>query len=170
MSDCKSAREKYLEMAQEVEDLDKKSQDISTQIADLRDKQEALFQTLLEEEKLLEGTEWSLQFLNGKARLFTHVNRSAKPNSGDTTDDKLNTISNLLRASWHSFYEITDDISIQFNDNEVEIDFTEVRLILPFVTKHKMVVDTSKFVDELRKARRQTSQLEKMAHQLGIKE
>ncbi len=125
----------------------------------LRQQRAGLIARMLVEEKLMEGTEWEMTLdHNSIARL------SLKKDD----EGKMNYVEDLARDGWHSSFEIESGVTLQFDDNEISIEFQSAKMMIPFAKKNGMKVSGTTLTNKLSQLKRDVAALEIVCHQFNL--
>jgi len=154
-------RDKLKEIDQELDLIDEQKQKLDNQSFDLVVKRHAIVAKLILDETLLENTTWTIK--------TSSLSSYLEYNGGRTDIPAMKEISEIASVGFHSTFELSPGVRIQFDDNKVSLKFDDNKLVLAFATKHKLKVLGTNITDQLRKLQRQISGLEALCHIFNLK-
>jgi hypothetical protein len=157
-----SLRIKYDELDQKIKKLDERQNLISDEISKITEQQYTILQQIIQEEKLLQDTNWELK-LNGDRVYLTCLDSRADESSS------LHCLDTLLNNTYHYSFNLEEGSEIRFDDNQISIHFDENRLATPLIKKYGLKVSSGTVAGKLLALKRQMNQLEILAHQFNIK-
>ena len=148
------------DLTAQVKLLDEQSAELQTQAFSLRSKREELIAQMILEDEVLSGTDWEL-LLSGDSSPYLEY-------TGPVDVDPMQEVIKLARTDWHCWFELSDGIRLQFDDDGVSLIFKEPRQLMPFVKKHKLIITGTGISDKLAKLKREVATLEDVCHQFNL--
>jgi hypothetical protein len=145
-------------LASEIKSLDEQSSELQAKSYNLRQEREQLIAQFILDEKLLDGTDWELTLNSNNSVVLSYTSKNSK---------SMTDITELARTDYHSWFELSSGIRLQFDDGAVSLNFSEPKQVLPFVKKNRLNVDGSGVSDRLSKLKRDVAALESICHQFG---
>jgi hypothetical protein len=148
------------EITAQVKDLDDRSAELQAEAFKLRTEREELIAQMILEDKMLANTDWELR-LSGEANPYLEYR-------GPIDEGTMDDLFKLARTDWHCWFELTDGIKLQFDDNNVSLTFSEAKQIMPFIKQNKLKVTGTGVSDKLAKLKREVAALEDACHQFNL--
>lgn len=149
-------RERIDALGKQIKELEDKAADLQASAFKLRTEREELIAEMILSEGLLSETDWSIR-LNGETNPYLEY-------SGDLNLPNIDELLKVARADWHCWFELTDGVRLQFDDNDISLTFQEPKQLMPFVKKNKLKVSGTGITDKLAKLKREVSALEDVCH------
>lgn len=153
-------KEQIAALYDEIKVLEDEAANLQVKSFELRQRREELIAQMILEEKMLDRTNWELNLNPSDSATLDYA--------GAITDEVIVSIRELCWAGWHSSFELSDGVSLQFDGNEVYLQFTETKQVMPFVKKSGLTISGSGVSDKLNKLKREVAALEKIAHQFNL--
>lgn len=155
-----SARQDLLVVDGQLKDLETKVEALHEEEYPLYLKRHETVQRLLDEEKPLRGTEWTLKF-NYDGHLFLEFD-------GHRFDDNMKEVHELCSTSWHADFKLEEGVSLDFNDTIVSLRFEDPSKIADAAKRHGLKVSSSNLEERAEMLRRELAGLALVSAQLGL--
>lgn len=153
-------REQLKSIKEKIDSLSNQTSDISKEIWEWSEKQSSTICEIILEDKLLEGTHWTLS---------TGTYQTQLDYAGKLEDqDKIDKIEKLWSGDYADLF-LEPGMTLHVNDEGAYLQFDDPKLMPAFVQKHKLIVDGGQIIKRLRELRREISALEVICHQFNIK-
>jgi len=147
------------ELTTKIKDLEDRSANLQVESFDLRQKREELIARMIVEEKLMHDTEWELT--------IDH-NSTASLSLKKDDNGNMDYVTELARTDYHSWIEISDGISLRFDDSEISISFKDSKLVIPFAKKNGLKISGNTLTGRLAQLKRDVAALEIICHQFSL--
>lgn len=151
-----TAKERILELSEQIKSLEDRAADLHVDAFTMRTEREALISQMILDEKLLADTDWEIK-LDGSSGVYLQW-----------TAGEMEAITELVRTDWHSWFELSDGIKLQFDDTDITLTFKEGKQLLPFAKKNKLKLNGTGISDRLAKLKREAVALEDICHQFNL--
>jgi hypothetical protein len=155
-----TAKARIQELTNQIKTLEDQAADLHTDAFNLRTEREQLIAQMILDEKLLSESNWEIR-LDGGTSVYLEFK------DGDA-GGPMDTITELARTDYHSWFELADGIRLQFDDNDITLTFKESKQLMPFVKKNKLKVTGTGIIDRLAKLKREAAALEDICHTFNI--
>lgn len=133
-----------------------KQGDLRVEAGDLEDQIGKISRQLILDEKILAGTEWSIQLSSGKTNLYLEYE--------DGFDSApMKKLKDLFWNGWHSSYSLTEEYELHFDDTRITIWFDSDDLINEFVELHQIKLINSCLPDMIERSKIELEALQKLA-------
>jgi hypothetical protein len=152
------------DLGKRIDEMDERSSELGHQAWEMRRRREELIAQLILEEDLLSGSTWDVELGNYAASSGTYLNYTGRLQDGST----MKKVVDLARDDYHSTFDLTEGVTVRFDDNDITLTFKEGRMILPFVQKYGLVINGTSIQDKLAKLKRDVAALELVCHQLKL--
>jgi hypothetical protein len=152
--------EQIAELDKSINKLDTLSGELQKKAWGLREKRNKLIAEMILEENLLGQTTWTISMSGGGV----YLSFNGAPQKGTAMD----TIAELARTDYHCDFTLQDGITLRFDDNDTSLVFKESKTMLPFITKHGLIINGSSIQDALSKLKREVASLEATCHQFKL--
>ena len=153
-------RERIELLGKQIKTLEDQSAELQASAFKLRTEREELIADMILDEGLLSETDWSIR-LNGETNPYLEY-------SGNLDLPNIDELVKLARADWHCWFELTDGVRLQFDDNDISLTFQEAKQLMPFVKKNKLKISGTGIADKLAKLKREVSALEDVCHSFNL--
>jgi hypothetical protein len=141
---------------------------LDQQMASLRDQEfelivarHKIIQKLLNEEKPLRGTAWTLE-LNHEGRVYLEY-------TGSRQDDQLEELNKWCSKSWHDDFKVDDDVIIYFDDNVLTLGFKDPNKIIEIARRFELVILGSNISERVALLKQELNGLENICQQFALK-
>lgn len=147
------------EMGSIIKKLEDEAARFHAEAYDLRTKRAGMIARMLVDEKMMEGTEWELTIDHNSV---AHL--SLKKDE----EGRMDYVEKVTRDGWHSSFEIESGITLQFDDNEIAIDFQNAKMMIPFAKKNGLKISGNTLTNKLTQLKRDVAALEIVCHQFNL--
>lgn len=154
-----SKREEFTANQLKIEELNGQSDELREQSYQLEEQNQLLVKGIIEEERLLDGTEWRIK-PNGKSVYLEYA--------GSLRDEIIAKLVELTWHGYHSSFDLGDDVDLRFDDSRVSLYFDDIRVIPSFMRRSGIVIDTTQIQGMLAKLKKDALALEMICHQLQL--
>src|SRR5208283_1893429 len=155
-------RDKISSFTTEIKELEDKASEISMEASALREERDKLIVKVIIDEKILADTSWDVSSYVGGVKL------DYTKSYGETVFDVFEPIRNLSDKEIDLWMDISDGISLRFEDGEASLVFKEAKQVMPFIKKNKMKLTGATIVDRLAKMKREAAALESICHTFNL--
>jgi hypothetical protein len=154
-----SKREEFTANQLKIEELNSQSDELLEQSYQLEEQNRLLVKGIIEEERLLDGTEWRIK-PNGKSVYLEYA--------GSLRDEIIAKLVELTWHGYHSSFDLGDDVDLRFDDSRVSLYFDNIRVIPSFMRRSGIVIDATQIQGMLAKLKKDALALEMICHQLQL--
>jgi len=154
-----SKREEFTANQLKIEEINGQADELREQSYQLEEINRLLVKGIIEEENLLEGTNWRIK-PNGKSVYLEY--------SGSLRDPEIAKIVELTWHGYHSSFDLGDDVELRFDDSRVSLYFDDIKVIPSFMRRSGIVVDAAQVQGMLAKLKKDALALEMICHQLQL--
>jgi len=154
-----SKREKFTANQLKMEELNGQADELREQSYQIEDENRLLGKGIIEEERLLEGTNWRIK-PNGKSVYLEYY--------GSLQDPGVAKIVELTWHGYHSSFDLGDDVELRFDDSRVSLYFDDIKAIPSFMRRSGIIVDAIQIQEMLAKLKKDALALEMICHQLQL--
>lgn len=144
-----------------ISSLDDTTAELSMKSYELRVQKDQLLARLILQESLLSATTWKVE-LNAQSNPYLQY--TGKLLDGST----MARVIEMARSDYHSSFELTDMVTIRFDDSDITLTFTESGAMLPFVQMYGLVIDGISLVTKLIELKESVAALELTCQRLGL--
>jgi len=154
-----TTKDKINNFTNEIISLEKDRDLLSNKIDDLFFKRdELIFQFLIENEVLLD-TRWEIK---ADARGGAYLDYIPHNN----INDPFSLLKEITKN--HSWFDLGKEITFELNEGAICLAFRDVKQVLPFVKKTKLILVGNSIVNSMSKLKREISALESICHNFNI--